>query len=113
MKLIKSWFITIDKIKYYYTFDKNKRIAKYYTSDGKLANLDIVKENKRKNTSLKKLQSQGTHYVFKSEEERKEREQKAKEMENMKEVIIVSAWYTMDIPVGHGPGDYRGLPGLI
>ena len=31
----------------------------------------------------------------------------------MKEVIIVSAWYTMDIPVGHGPGDYWGLPGLI
>lgn len=48
-----------------------------------------------------------------TEQDRKEREQKAKEMENMKEVIIVTAWYTMDIPVGHGPGDYWGLPGLI
>ena len=22
-------------------------------------------------------------------------------------------WYTLDIPVNHGPGDYWGLPGLI
>lgn len=48
-----------------------------------------------------------------TEEERKERAQKAKEMENVKEVIIVTAWYTLDIPVGHGPGDFWGLPGLI
>lgn len=25
----------------------------------------------------------------------------------------VTAWYTMDIPVSQGPGDYWGLPGLI
>ena len=29
------------------------------------------------------------------------------------EPTIVTAWYTMEIPVGHGPGDYWGLPGLI
>ncbi len=25
----------------------------------------------------------------------------------------VEAWYTLDIPVGHGPGEFYGLPGLI
>lgn len=25
----------------------------------------------------------------------------------------ITAWYTPDIPVSHGPGDYCGLPGLI
>ena len=27
--------------------------------------------------------------------------------------IIVTAWYTPEIPVSHGPGEYWGLPGLI
>lgn len=27
--------------------------------------------------------------------------------------IVVTAWYTPEIPVSHGPGDYWGLPGLI
>ncbi len=27
--------------------------------------------------------------------------------------IVVTAWYTMQIPVNHGPSDYYGLPGLI
>jgi GLPGLI family protein len=26
---------------------------------------------------------------------------------------VVTAWYTPDIPLPHGPGDYWGLPGLI
>ncbi len=29
------------------------------------------------------------------------------------EEIEVTAWYTMQIPVNQGPGDYWGLPGLI
>lgn len=48
-----------------------------------------------------------------SEEDKKEREEKEKELENVMEIIIVTAWYTLDIPVSHGPGDYWGLPGLI
>lgn len=27
--------------------------------------------------------------------------------------IMVTAWFTPQIPVGHGPGEYAGLPGLI
>jgi GLPGLI family protein len=30
-----------------------------------------------------------------------------------KETIITTAWYTPQIPVGNGPGNYQGLPGLI
>lgn len=48
-----------------------------------------------------------------SPEEREEQEKKMKELENIMEVIAVTAWYTMDIPVSNGPGDYWGLPGLI
>lgn len=48
-----------------------------------------------------------------SPEEREAQEQKEKELENVMEVIIVTAWYTMDIPVSNGPSDYWGLPGLI
>jgi len=48
-----------------------------------------------------------------NEENRKEEEKKEKEQENMKELISVIAWYTLDIPVNNGPGDYWGLPGLI
>ena len=29
------------------------------------------------------------------------------------EEINITAWYTMQIPVSHGPGEYSGLPGLI
>ena len=28
-------------------------------------------------------------------------------------MIAVEAWYTLDIPVSHGPGEFWGLPGLI
>jgi len=41
-----------------------------------------------------------------NKEEEKEEEQKI-------ELVPVTAWYSMDIPVSHGPGDYWGLPGLI
>jgi len=36
-----------------------------------------------------------------------------KEEEEKIELVPVTAWYSMDIPVSHGPGDYWGLPGLI
>lgn len=30
-----------------------------------------------------------------------------------KKMIDVEAWYTLQIPISHGPGEYWGLPGLI
>jgi GLPGLI family protein len=31
----------------------------------------------------------------------------------VKDTVEIVAWYTMQIPVSHGPGKYGGLPGLI
>lgn len=33
--------------------------------------------------------------------------------ETTEEEIIITAWYTPQIPLGHGPGRHHGLPGLI
>jgi len=45
---------------------------------------------------------------------RQNNENKEAEKEEEKiELVPVTAWYSMDIPVSHGPGDYWGLPGLI
>ena len=43
----------------------------------------------------------------------KEEEKKEEPEQLQMELIIVTAWYTLDIPVNHGPGNYWGLPGLI
>jgi len=44
-------------------------------------------------------------------------EEKKKENEEIKEPVpepvIVTAWYTLDVPINQGPADYWGLPGLI
>ncbi len=45
--------------------------------------------------------------------EEKDEEKEDEKKERVMELIIVTAWYTVDIPVSHGPGDYWGLPGLI
>ena len=66
----KSWFITIDGQKYYYTFDKKERVARYY-KNGKLVKLNIVKEYKKKYKIFKRLQNSGKHYVYKTKREQK------------------------------------------
>lgn len=35
------------------------------------------------------------------------------EMENVKDTVSVTAWFTPEIPVSHGPENFFGLPGLI
>lgn len=35
------------------------------------------------------------------------------EMENVKDTVHVTVWFTPEIPVAHGPENYYGLPGLI
>ncbi len=42
-----------------------------------------------------------------------DKKKKEEPKEPVVELIIVTAWYTLDIPVSHGPDDYWGLPGLI
>ncbi|AWH84997.1 GLPGLI family protein [Flavobacterium album] len=50
-----------------------------------------------------------------TEEEKKEMENKKVNIlgDFLRKDIVVTAWYTPEIPVSHGPGDYWGLPGLI
>jgi biopolymer transport protein ExbD len=66
----KNWFITIDGQKYYYTFDRKERVARYY-KNGKLVKLDIIKEYGKKHKLFERLKSTGKHYVFKSKKEQK------------------------------------------
>ena len=42
----------------------------------------------------------------------KEEEKETKEKKEVKQVVV-TAWYTPQIPVSNGPGEYWGLPGLI
>lgn len=53
----------------------------------------------------------------KSQEEIKEKEKEGStnflDMVEIPKEITVTAWYTPQIPVSHGPGEYWGLPGLI
>lgn len=51
----------------------------------------------------------------KVEEEKKEDEEKEVSLLDMIEdkERVVTAWFTMDVPISNGPGIYQGLPGLI
>lgn len=53
----------------------------------------------------------------KSPEEIKEKEKEGStnflDMVDIPKEITITAWYTPQIPVSHGPGEYWGLPGLI
>ena len=52
---------------------------------------------------------------------KKEGEEVTKDDENetselavvLPETVAITAWFTPQIPIGHGPGEYWGLPGLI
>ncbi len=56
--------------------------------------------------------SELTWYDFSWGDLRKQREM-AENGETEVELTQVEAWYTLQIPVSHGPGEYWGLPGLI
>lgn len=47
------------------------------------------------------------------EDAKKEESQDPMDMIEIPEEIEVTAWYTPQIPVSNGPGEYAGLPGLI
>lgn len=53
--------------------------------------------------------------TYKNEVEKKSTTVKEGELveEIKKETIVVTAWYTPQVPVSNGPGTYQGLPGLI
>jgi len=69
--------------------------------DPKPKSVDTGEENGEKTANEIKKDSTNT-----------EREDPFDQIEVPKE-ILVTAWYTPQIPVGNGPGEYAGLPGLI
>jgi GLPGLI family protein len=52
-------------------------------------------------------------YKFSWSDIRKKTEKKTETEESEEKMIVVEAWYTLQIPVSHGPAEYWGLPGLI
>ena len=54
-----------------------------------------------------------TWYDFSWSDIRRQAAADAKDGEPEIEMTEVEAWYTLQIPVSHGPGEYWGLPGLI
>ena len=64
-----------------------------------------------KATTIVDMPQRNTSFNFRRPEDRKEEEKESEEPKM--EPVIVTAWYTLDIPVSHGPGEYWGLPGLI
>lgn len=64
-----------------------------------------------KATTIVEMPVRNTSFNFRRPEDRKEEDKEPEEPKM--EAVIVTAWYTLDIPVSHGPGDYWGLPGLI
>lgn len=63
-----------------------------------------------KATATKEIQIPKRAFRFRKKGKKKEDNLKPKD--SIKKLEI-TAWYAIDIPVNHGPGDYWGLPGLI
>jgi len=66
-----------------------------------------------KATTVVERPVRNTNFKFGRRHNDKEEEEKEEPKGDVMELIIVTAWYTLDIPVSHGPDDYWGLPGLI
>lgn len=64
-----------------------------------------------KATTVVEMPARSTSFRFGRRDNNQEEEKEDEEPKM--EQVIVTAWYTLDIPVSHGPGDYWGLPGLI
>jgi GLPGLI family protein len=65
-----------------------------------------------KATTIIEMPANANSFKFGRRNNDNKEEEKEEEAEKI-ELVPVTAWYSMDIPVSHGPGDYWGLPGLI
>ncbi len=109
--------------------EEREFFGKQFLIEDSIPKLDwkLEKESKQigqyiafKATALKKIDS--TDFSMfrrkKKEENKKENDSIAKKNDPLDKIeipkeILVTAWYTPQIPVGNGPGEYSGLPGLI
>lgn len=99
--------------------NQNDVFGKIFLIKDKLEKVDWKLESETKNigeytcfkatTTKQREKRVGSISVNKEKDVDAEEEKKAPEMET----ITITAWYTPQIPVSTGPGNYHGLPGLI
>ena len=99
--------------------NQNDVFGKIFLIQDKLEKIDWKLESETKNigeyacfkatTTREREKRVGGISINKEKDLDTEEEKKAPEMET----ITITAWYTPQIPVSTGPGNYYGLPGLI
>jgi GLPGLI family protein len=65
-----------------------------------------------KATSVRMVKRPNMSAIFKRDKDR-DSDSKSDEKEFIEKEVLVTAWFTFDVPVNQGPGSYWGLPGLI
>lgn len=80
----------------------------------------LIKDNPKKPQWIlkKEVKNIGTYTCFKAEiiqeyQESSFDEETGARVDSITKTRTTTAWYTLDIPVEHGPDEYWGLPGLI
>jgi len=121
--------------------EEREFFGKQFLINDSISNLDwtLEKESKQigqyvafKATALKKIDKNDLSFARRrspNNDDKKEADEKSKSETNtdssktkdenpidqieVPKEILVTAWYTPQIPIGNGPGEYAGLPGLI
>lgn len=97
---------------------KNELLGKIFLVDDQLPKLEwkLGGESKQignytafKATATKTIKRPNMRAIFRRGRDNEDN----KEEEYIEKDIEVTAWYTPDVPVNQGPGEYWGLPGLI
>ena len=100
-----------------WTLEKeSKQIGQYVAF--KATALKKVDENdlsfaRRRNNDKDKKDADEKLKSEKKEDSTKTNEENLIDQIEVPKEILVTAWYTPQIPIGNGPGEYAGLPGLI
>jgi len=101
--------------------NQNELFGKIFLIQDSLEDVDWSLEKETKNigeytcfkATFKRMVRKPKMKVKIDSEDSKESEEEEKEVEEEEVEQIVTAWYTLQIPVKYGPGAYGGLPGLI
>lgn len=94
---------------------KNTKEQRYVRQSDLFGKLFLI-EDKLKKTDWKlhsDTKNIGTYTCYKATMEKELDAFELDEAETSKETTTVTAWYTPQIPVSNGPGEFQGLPGLI